>query len=44
MVRLCIREARNLLGSDWNYFGFKGTSDPYVAWWGCRFMIDSRGR
>ena len=30
-MRLCIREARNLLGSDWNYFGFKGTSDPYAA-------------
>jgi len=31
VVRLCVREARNLRGSDWNYFGFKGTSDPYVA-------------
>ena len=30
IVRLCIREARNLRGSDWNYFGFKGTSDPYA--------------
>mmetsp|Transcript_45198 Transcript_45198/g.105696 ORF Transcript_45198/g.105696 Transcript_45198/m.105696 type:complete len:612 (-) Transcript_45198:97-1932(-) len=31
IVRLCVREARNLRGSDWNYFGFKGTSDPYVS-------------
>ena len=31
IVRLCVREARNLRGSDWNYFGFKGTSDPYAS-------------
>lgn len=31
VVRLCISEARDLLGSDWNYFGFNGTSDPYVS-------------
>ncbi|CAJ1415709.1 unnamed protein product [Effrenium voratum] len=31
VVRLCIKEARDLRGSDWNYFGFNGTSDPYVS-------------
>lgn len=31
VVRLCISEARDLLGSDLNYFGFNGTSDPYVS-------------